>query len=82
MFDAGRKSFAAFSSNSTRPLSSETTFIPTIAEANSGFARISKIHAFSSESVFAGVVVVPGVGEGAGLGDGLACAAAELWNVL
>jgi hypothetical protein len=61
MFEAGRKSFAAFSSNKTRPLSSETTLIPTISDDNSGFASTSEIFARNSGSVFG-----PGAGDGAG----------------
>src|SRR5215211_3881738 len=55
MFDAGRSSFAAFSSNTMRPLSSETTLTPTIAEASSGFATISEIRVCNSARVVGAV---------------------------
>jgi len=55
MFEAGLSSLAAFSSKRTRPVSRDATFIPTIADASSGFARISWIRVWSSGSVFGGV---------------------------
>src|SRR4029453_19488540 len=70
MFEAGRRSFAAFSSNKTLPVSSETTLIPIIAGASSGLRRISEIRLWSSPRVFVGFEVfgpaLTGVGEAAG----------------
>ena len=84
MFEAGLRSFAAFSSNKTRPVSSETTLTPTIAGESSGLRSMSVIRLWSSASVFVGFEVfgpeLTGVAEaagattgdceGAGVGDG------------
>jgi hypothetical protein len=78
MFEAGRRSFAEFSSNSTRPESSETTLMPTMAGSSSGFRRIAEILVCSSESDFAALDILvcdsPTVAEGEtlGLATGLA----------
>ena len=71
MFEAGRKSLFAFSSKSTRPVSSETTLMPTIAACNSGFLRIEAMRLCSSESVFV-VSARNGARAGVGAGDGCA----------
>src|SRR4030095_2758765 len=78
MFEAGLKSLAEFSSNRTRPVSSETTLMPTIAGDNSGLRRISVIRVCSSAKVFVEFAVfafdstAAGAGEetGAAAGDG------------
>src|SRR6266849_149452 len=77
MFEAGRRSFVAFSSNSTRPESSEATLMPTIAGSSSDFFRIAEILVCSSESDFAGFDTLvwdsptAADGETLGLGTGL-----------
>src|SRR5262245_56859750 len=64
MFEAGRRSLAAFSSNKTRPVSSETTLMPTIADDSSSLLRISVMRICSSARVFVGFEVLdPGVTE-------------------
>ena len=72
MFEAGRKSLCAFSSNNTRPLSSDTTLMPTIAAASSGRRKMSEMLICKAGSVF---VVVATFGPGVGVGDGAGDAA-------
>src|SRR5688500_3500116 len=74
MFEAGRSSFVAFSSKRVCPVSSDTTFKPTMAEANSGFASTSEIFDCNSGSVRA-AATFNGVGEGDGEGLGWAAGA-------
>src|SRR6266480_1244651 len=57
MFEAGRNSFSEFSSNRTRPVSSETTLIATIAGAKSSFSKIAAVLVWSSRTVFVGFAV-------------------------
>src|SRR2546425_9440313 len=74
MFEAGRNSLFAFSSKSTRPVSSDATLIPTIADASSGLRKISAMRVCSSASVFVVLAIraaVVGVGVGATTGDEL-----------
>ena len=67
MFEAGRRSFAAFSSYKTLPVSSETTLIPIIAGASSGLRRMSVIRLCNSATVLVGFEVL--VADPTGVGD-------------
>src|SRR6266705_6628769 len=73
MFEAGRSSLFAFSSKSTRPVSSDAILIPTIADARSGLRKISAMRVCSSASVFVVLAIraaVVGVGVGVGVPTG------------
>jgi hypothetical protein len=75
MFEAGRSNLFALSSNKTFPVSREVTLIPTIAEDNSGFAKISDIRRCNSARFLLGFELscgtLAGVGDASGVGDGL-----------
>ena len=78
MFDAGRKSLCEFSSKRTRPESSDTTLIPTIAGASSGRRKTSEMLVCKACNVRvvvatrgAGVGDAVGTGSGVGVGLGL-----------
>jgi hypothetical protein len=70
MFEAGRRSFAALSSNNTRPVSSEATLMPTIAGSSSVFLKILEILFCSSESV---LVVVAALEDPTAVVEGETC---------
>src|SRR3954470_23521414 len=70
MFDAGCIHFDAFSSKSTRPVSSDATLIARFDEANSGRATISRTRARNSSTVRGGA----DAGVGVGVGVGVCCA--------
>src|SRR6266496_2024728 len=82
MLEAGRNNFAAFSSNRTRPVSSDVTLIPTIADASSGFLKTSEILVLSSPSDFVVLAVfgwgttTGAGGAGSGVPSGVGCGAA------
>lgn len=79
MFEAGCIHFEAFSSTSTRPVSSDVTLIARFDETNSGRDRISRTRARNSSKVLGGAVVDVCVGvccaEGVGVGVGVCFAA-------
>src|ERR1043166_8314383 len=82
MFEAGRRSLLAFSSNRIWPVSSEVTLIPTIADDKSGLARMAEMRERNSARLFVGSDFNEGVGDrcglatGLGLGEGVVCAVA------
>src|SRR5215470_1354224 len=82
MFEAGRRSLFAFSSNRTRPVSSEETLIPTIAADKSGLASMSEMRERNSARLFVGSAFNEGAGNdcglatGVGLGDAVVCGVA------
>jgi hypothetical protein len=80
MFEAGRRSLFAFSSNRTWPVSSEETLIPTIAEDKSGLASMSEMRDRNSARLFEGSDFSEGVGDGFGEadGEGLGCGVAAV----
>src|ERR1041385_4248835 len=71
MFEAGRRSLFAFSSNRTCPVSSEETLIPTIAEDKSGLASMSEMRDRNSARLFVGSTFNEGAGDDCGLGMGV-----------
>src|ERR1043166_7975253 len=82
MFEAGRRSLFAFSSNRTCPGASEETLIPTIAEDKSGLASMSEMRDRNSARHFVGSTFNEGAGEncglaaGVGLGEAVVCGVA------
>jgi len=79
MFDAGRRSLFAFSSKRMRPVSSDATFIPTIAGANSGVRNTAEMRACNSDNVLVGDAILDWAF--AEIGEGAACGGCALVEV-